>query len=57
MAKLSTSTDESWEVRGCIDGNTEDDMEATAKEVTDGCVGTLKKWSEWGRDRKLNKRT
>lgn len=57
VAKLSTSTDESWEVIGCIDGNMEDDTEATAQEVTDGCVGTLKKWSEWGRDRKLNEGT
>lgn len=57
VAKLSTSTDESWEVTGCIDGNMEDDTEATAQEVTDGCVGTLKKWSEWGRDRKLNEGT
>lgn len=30
VANLSTSTDESWEVTGCIDGNMEDDMEATA---------------------------
>lgn len=57
MDKLSPSTDESWEVTGCIDGNMEDDMEATAQEVTDGCVGTLKKWSGWGRDRKLNEGT
>lgn len=30
----------------------EDDMEASAQAVPDGCVGTLKKWSGWGRDRK-----
>lgn len=30
VANLSTSTDESWKVTGCIDGNMEDDMEATA---------------------------
>lgn len=57
MAKLGTYTPESWEVTECIDGNMEDDMEATAQEVTDGCVGTVKKWSEWGRDRKLNEGT
>lgn len=34
------------------DGSMEDDMEASAQEVPDGCVGTLKKWSGWGRDRK-----
>lgn len=30
VADLSTCTDESWEVTGCIDGNMVDDMEATA---------------------------
>lgn len=57
VAKLGTSTDESWKVIGCVDGNMENDTEATAQEVTDGCVGTSKKWSGWGRDRKLNEET
>lgn len=30
VADLSNSKGESWEVTGCIDGNMEDDMEATA---------------------------
>lgn len=57
MDKLSTTTEKSWEVKRCVDGNMEDDTEATAQEVTDGCVGTLKKWSGWGRDRKLGEGT
>jgi len=57
MDKLSTTTEKFWEVKRCVDGNMEDDTEATAQEVTDGCVGTLKKWSGWGRDRKLSEGT